>query len=191
MQKETESEYKFLVTEKQFRALWKQFSETYSERASKIQINYYYDTYDNTLSKENVTVRIRQVYDKLKWQIKRHSEEKGAFLVSDEYSGDLIELPKSVTVNGINEKLYLKGNLTTERKILHFGNDSIICFDINVYLGVIDFEIEIEYNAEDKEIAATIANGVGTKNDLITTKSARFFKRLEEINNGESFTTLC
>lgn len=191
MQKETEIEYKFLVTEKQFRALWKRFSETYSEGSSKMQINYYYDTHDNTLDKENVTVRIRQVYDKLKWQIKRHSGEKSVFLVSDEYSGDLGELPRSVTINSIDEKLYLKGNLITERKILHFGNNSIICFDINMYLGVVDFEIEIEYNADDKEIAATIANAVGAKNDLITTKSARFFKRLEEINNGESFTPLC
>lgn len=191
MQKETEIEYKFLVTEKQFRALGERFSETYSEGPSKIQINYYYDTYDNKLNKENVTVRIRQVYDKLKWQIKRHSGENGAFFVSDEYSGDLSDLPRSVAVNGINEMLYLKGNLITERKIFYFSNRSMICFDINVYLGAIDYEIEIEYNTDDKEIAAIIADTIGIKSDLITTKSARFFKRLEEISNEKSVTSIC
>ena len=111
--------------------------------------------------------------------------------LNDEYSGDLDVLPRNVKVNNINEDLILKGNLVTERKELCFGTDSKICFDISMYLGHVDYEIEIEYLPVDKKIVSTLIEDIGLRSFSSASKSSRFFRRLEELEDGKKTTSLC
>ena len=189
MQKEIE--YKFLVSEEEFNQFLVHFDTQGNNAVRKIQINYYYDTDDNMLNKKDVTVRVRQEQDKLKCQIKKHTNTSMALFFSDEYCGCLERLPKVLRVEGIHEELLLKGSLVTERREIKFGICGKLCFDINMYLGVIDYEIEIEYTERDRQCGEAIAAFIGLNTKASETKSHRFFKQLEEISNGEGIAALC
>ena len=190
MQRETETEYKFLVSKEQFDKYFSLFVKKYGKATTKLQINYYYDTEDNMLNKNDVTVRIRQERGKLKWQVKKHSEKSGALFSSDEYSGSIEELPRFLRVDGVKEELLLKGSLVTERRVINFGAGGNLCFDISMYLGVIDYEIEVEYPDQDKPMGDAIADIIDSNSEATATKSDRFIKLWEEINNGKGATTL-
>ena len=72
----------------------------------------------------------------VKLQIKKDRTENGALYVSDEYSGSVDELSSALRIPDVQETVTLKGGLITERKIYTFGENSTICFDENMYLGV-------------------------------------------------------
>lgn len=186
-----ETEYKYLMSKEQFNSILERLKSKFEIRDNNIQINYYYDTQDNLLDTRNITVRVRQVGEKLKWQIKCHRDEQNALLCSDEYEGTLEDLPLLFRIGDTNGDLELKGCLVTDRKELHFGEGSKICFDTSMYLGMIDYEIEIEYIHCDKRLADTIAAELATSLDIIMPKSKRFFERWEVINRGKSAVTLC
>ncbi len=189
MQKEHETEQKFLARKEQFYQYFESLVNKYGKAVTNHQVNYYYDTENNTLNKNNVTVRIRQERDGMKWQVKKHFRESNLLLSSDEYSGSIEELPQFLKICDINEKLFLKGSLMTERRIINFGVGSKLCFDINMYLGVIDYEIEVEYLKQDKQCADDIVAIIGSVMEPTTiTKSSRFFKQWEETNNGKAIT---
>lgn len=191
MRKETETEYKFLVSKEQFEKYFALLVKKYGKATMKLQINYYYDTEGNTLNKNDVTVRVRQENDRLKWQIKRHTAKHGALFSSDEYCGSLDFLPGIIKFNEIKEDLILKGSLVTERRVINFGVGGKLCFDINIYLGVIDYEIEVEYSEQDKSSGDAIATIIDSDTEVTCeTKSNRFFKQWEEINNGKGATAL-
>ena len=182
MQKETETEYKFLVSKEQFEKYFALLVKKYGKATTKLQINYYYDTEGNTLNKNDVTVRVRQETDRLKWQIKRHTAKYGALFSSDEYCGSLDFLPGIIKLNDINEELILKGSLITERRTINFGTGGKLCFDFNMYLGTYDYEIEVEYSKQDKSSGDAIASIFDSDTQVIgETKSNRFFKKWEEI----------
>ena len=191
MQKETETEYKFLVSKEQFEKYFALLVKKYGKATRKLQINYYYDTDGNTLNKKDITVRVRQEHDSLKWQIKRHATKCGALFSSDEYCGKLDSLPSIIKLNGIKEDLILKGSLVTERRTICFGASGMLCFDLNMYLGVIDYEIEVEYTGQDKSSGDAIATIIDSDTRVTgAAKSNRFFKQLEEINNGKGAITI-
>jgi uncharacterized protein YjbK len=192
MQKETETEYKFLVNKEQFEKYFALLVRKYGKATTKLQINYYYDTEGNTLNKENVTVRVRQENDRIKWQIKRHTTKYGALFSSDEYCGSLDFLPGIIKLNEINEELILKGSLITERRTISFGAEGKLCFDSNMYLGASDYEIEVEYSEQDKSSGDAIAAIIDSDTKVTgETKSNRFFKQWEAINNGKGAITIC
>lgn len=190
MQKEKEIEYKFLVSEEEFSQFLVHFDTQGNNAVRKIQINYYYDTDDNMLNKKDVTVRVRQEQDKLKCQIKKHTNTSMALFFSDEYCGCLERLPKVLRVEGIHEELLLKGSLVTERREIKFGVCGKLCFDISMYLGMIDYEIEVEYTERDKQSGEAIAAIIGLNTKASAMKSHRFFKQLEEISNEEGIVAL-
>ena len=190
MQKEKEIEYKFLVSEEEFNQFLVHFDTQGNNAVRKIQINYYYDTDDNMLNKKDVTVRVRQEQDKLKCQIKKHINTSMALFFSDEYCGCLERLPKVLRVEGIHEELLLKGSLVTERREIKFGVCGKLCFDISMYLGMIDYEIEVEYTERDKQSGEAIAAIIGLNTKASAMKSHRFFKQLEEISNEEGIVAL-
>ena len=79
----------------------------------------------------------------------------------------------------------MKGSLVTERRIISFGAGGKLCFDSNMYLGVNDYEIEIECSEQDKLIGEAIATTIASDVKVTgVTKSNRFFKQWEKINNG-------
>ena len=69
-----EKEYKYLVSYEDFKNtlynLTNALKNTNYEKKSILQVNYYYDTLDLFLYKNNITYRIRQKDDRLQKQIK-------------------------------------------------------------------------------------------------------------------------
>lgn len=192
MQKKTETEYKFLVSKEQFEKYFALLTKKYGKVTTKLQINYYYDTEGNILNKNDVTVRVRQENDQLKWQIKRHTAKYGVLFSSDEYCGSLDFLPGNIKFNEIKENLILKGSLITERRTINFGAGGKLCFDFNMYLGAYDYEIEVEYSERDESSGEAIAAIFDTNKTATcgVTKSNRFFKKWEEIDNGKGAITI-
>ena len=84
----------------------------------------------------------------------------------------------------VQETVTLKGVLITERKIYTFGENSTICFDGNMYLGICDHEIEIEVGEADSQEALSVIKFLGLMQMPIMSKSERFFRRLEAMKNG-------
>ena len=181
MLREVETEYKYLISEELFYELLSKCDKKYNFLGRNLQANYYYDTEDNSLNRSKTTVRIRQNDNKMKLQIKKHGVVRGALFVSDEYSDSVDELPSSLKIPDARDAVTLKGVLITERKIYSFGEGSTICFDGNMYLGVCDYEIEIEVGEADRQEALSVIEFLGLIQMPIMSKSERFFKRLEEM----------
>lgn len=63
---------------------------------------------------------------------------------------------------------------------LHFY---ITCFDSNMYLGVCDYEIEVEVDDTDIILARMLIEELGLNSESFLSKSERFFRRLESMQN--------
>ena len=183
MLKSIEKEYKYLVSAERFQVLLSKCNMKYLFIKQKLQANYYYDTENNTLNKAKTTVRIRQYHNNMKLQIKKHTECSEGLSTSNEYSETIDILPSVLRRTDIIDNLYLKGVLFTERKIFLFGENSIICFDENMYLGTCDYEIEIELDEADKDKVSAVIEYLGLTQKPIVNKSERFFKRLEAMKD--------
>lgn len=183
MLKETEKEFKYLVNADQFQELLSKCKEEYPFIKHKLQANYYYDTDENALNKSRTTVRIRQQHSDMKLQIKRHRKNKDGLATSDEYSGQIDTLPSTLKIPDVYDILILKGVLITERTMFSFGKNSTICFDSNMYLGICDYEIEIEVDDGDINLARMAIEDLGLTSKLFLSKSERFFRRLESMQN--------
>ena len=82
--------------------------------------------------------------------------------------------------------------MITERRTISFGDGGKLCFDFNMYLGTNDYEIEVEYTGQDKSSGDALATIIDSDTKVIgETKSNRFFKKWEEINNGKGAITIC
>lgn len=184
MLQEVETEYKYLISNEHFQELLSKCDNRYTFLKHKLRVNYYYDTEDNALNGSKTTVRVRQNHNKMKLQIKKHRTENGVLSISDEYSGSVNELPFTMRIPDVQDTVTLKGSLITEREIYTFGENSIICFDINMYLGICDYEIEIEISEADKQEALSVIEFLGLLQMPIMSKSERFFRRLEAMKNG-------
>lgn len=183
MLKEIETEYKYLLSVEQFQEVLAKCKMKFSFSEHKLQANYYYDTDDNTLNSEKITVRIRQQHSAMKLQIKKHREFNKGLSTSDEYSGKIDILPSVMKIPDIPDKVILKGALVTERQVFSFGKNSNICFDENMYLGICDYEVEIEVDERDTEEALFVINYLGLAQKPIKSKSERFFRRLEVVKS--------
>lgn len=109
MLKEIETEYKYLLSVEQFQEVLAKCKMKFSFSVHKLQVNYYYDTDDNTLNSEKITVRIRQQHSDMKLQIKKHREFNNGFSTSDEYSEKIDTLPSFMRIPDISDNVFLKG----------------------------------------------------------------------------------
>lgn len=180
MIRETEKEYKFLISKETFDEVMDKCSNKYLLLERKLQINYYYDTLNNKLNEYKITVRIRKKNNDMKLQIKKHISQQNFRIDSYEYSCNITELPPSVKIPNFKEELILKGKLITDRIIYKCGNSSIVCLDKNTYLGTTDYEVEIEVTEDEeiyilKDIEYLCLEGMG-----VQSKSSRFFEKLKQ-----------
>ena len=183
MLKETEKEFKYMVSAELFQGFVSKCNEEYPFAKHKLQANYYYDTGENALNKLRTTVRIRQQHSDMKLQIKRHRKNKDGLATSDEYSGQIDTLPSTLKIPDVYDVLILKGVLITERTMFSFGKNSTICFDSNMYLGICDYEIEIEVDDADINLARMLIEELGLNSESFLSKSERFFERLEAMKS--------
>ncbi len=153
------------------------------------QTNYYYDTDDYTMSAQGVTYRIRVKDGICEATVKEH--DAGENECSVETSKRIL----SPDDDGCFTDLGLKrqGTLTTQRIVISTDGHTTAMLDRNVYLGVVDYELEIEYppgyeGSADRFIFScasilrsvnliTDADELGGRANKAKSKSARFFER--------------
>ncbi len=163
IKKEIEIEYKALLTEEKFEELISYFSKFTNAMPPYIQTNYYFDTSDYFLINRGITVRLRNIEDSWKFQIKIPKEADGMYNIQEEIvhdissmlAGDFInngivgynQLLGSITVlNELDiEHLSMIGKLQTLRHDFNFYTD-VISLDKSTFLGTIDYELEWETN---------------------------------------------
>lgn len=179
MLKEVEREYKFLVSEEQFLNVKNHFSKQIA--TNKIHTNYYYDTKDNYFNSIKHTIRIRQIEDKLKLQLKNHKKYIDGYCFSEEKTIEINDIPITLNNEFLNVDVCLKGSLITVRDKFSFGKNSIVCFDENYYLGKCDFEVEIEFSQDDFVLVNEFIDKFGLQIKESMSKSERFFERWEDI----------
>ncbi len=115
---------------------------------SYIQINYYFDTPDGILARQNEMLRVRQVGGKLLAQYKSRRGREGSLMCCEESEVPLQTLPcilnpSVLFLSAPALNCVLLGNLVTVRTDF-FRDGAVISLDESYYLGQEDFEIEIE-----------------------------------------------
>ena len=168
-----EKEYKFLVSYQDFKNIFNKitviFKNTNYKRKSILQVNYYYDTSDLFLYKNNITYRIRQKDNNLQKQIKI-KEFGNKYQKAVEHSENIKSIKKNYmfSMNFNNQKKDLSteliGNLITKRESF-FINDIRIDFDKNLYLGKCDYEIEIEFQNDIENEILSLFDNFNTNNE--------------------------
>ena len=135
-----EYEKKILLTEAEYKAL---LSMIPSESQQIIQVNHYFDTVDLENHAQGITFRIREKNGRFTATEKRH--QIGSPERNLEYSRPA-KSAHDAGVFGVKNLLY-QGTLTTERVTWEADKYTCICLDKNTYLGITDYELEIEYSS--------------------------------------------
>ncbi|MBQ4254339.1 MAG: CYTH domain-containing protein [Erysipelotrichaceae bacterium] len=146
MQPEIEKELKMLVSEEQFKRL----TDLYQPLEFIPQINTYYAS---DASARHYFFRVREKQGRKLFTLKEHKD--GVLYEHEKYfEGNLEDDPEIVArlqQFGVSlEDCYPLGQLVTERAMV-ISREAELCFDINHYNGIIDFEIEYEVKAEHDE----------------------------------------
>lgn len=142
-----------------------------------IQINYYYDTAAFDMLKRNETVRIRLKDNGLNLEQKLQKSFVNGTRVCEEKSKPIGKLLKSIIIQ--QYELFLIGCMTTQRTNFKINN-CLVSLDKNYYLGIIDYEIEIESDSA-KDFPTPIL-GILDKDLSTPGKYTRFVSVLKEIN---------
>lgn len=156
---EKETELKYLINENEYISL-KKYLCSLAEPAEKLQINYYYDTADFILYNTGETLRIRQIKDALKLEYKYGKEIKGNLRICSEDTEVIDSVPGSIKITG--DKMpacgkssgsggvyYNIGSLVTRRNDFVLGGAKF-SLDANYYLGILDYELEIEFEGNNE-----------------------------------------
>lgn len=149
-----ETEYKVLVTKEQFEKL----KSNYLILESRKQVNTYYDTKTALIKKQKYSMRIREVNNQFIFTLK--TPHKGAHhehecLVSQ----NSVEAFKEPEIVLLFDQYHLHGDYQEIGKCITYrsiyANElAELCFDINEYNGITDFEIEYEMKSDHDGIAA-------------------------------------
>ena len=149
-----EKEIKVLLTKEQYNKALKLF---HWDQVID-QTNYYYLDPDQTLKNYQVTVRIREKNGQYKLQIKYPSDQEAverfgeALSVRSEYERQVDNIPdlisrdviKEVTGISASDPLFI-GELKTVRHKYNIDQYTEIFLDKSEYLGITDYEMEIEF----------------------------------------------
>lgn len=165
-------------------------SETFQKITPNVtQTNYYYDTNDFKLNELGITCRIREKNGKYEATIKDHSFAPNK--CSIEHSKTVCSQYDDSLFKNMDTRLH--GKLVTERVTIYSNNKSEIVLDKNTYLGVSDYELEIEYSPEQEEYAKHLLRYIArilccyhcqtdsdefyNRTNISKSKSERFFER--------------
>lgn len=181
-----EVEYKCLIDEETYNKI----KHKYEWDSIKEQINYYYNDMSKELSKRRITVRIREKDGKLKLQAKRHKNSDSPLHISEESEIDVSSIPSLIDeqtarkITGVDSmgKLIKSGSLTTLRHSFMWNSTTEICLDKSTYLGITDYEVEIEYTLDAPLALIDEFKNMGVEfTENTAGKYSRFRNRLEEI----------
>ena len=158
------------------------WDETYT------QINYYYSDNEFLLEQKKICSRVRVINGEYKLQIKMPVYNNTSLHIKDEYEEKIDELPHYISSSKLNaitkmsfDEAYKVGTLTTERRVKSYKDGITICLDKNSYLGIIDYELEIEFedNVDEHLLNLLKKNEINFENTA-KGKYSRFMKRLKK-----------
>ncbi len=194
----TELEKKLLLTEDEYDYLMEHlgYESPLIQKPITTQVNYYFDTDDFSMNRQNTTCRIRLKDGKYKATMKKHSS------AGDQSTETEMEIYNGLESNAFtNMGLKLQGELITKRCIVFKDANCEAVLDKNEYLGQTDYELEIEYKTEHEKDAQAILK---IFRDMLTrrkcflaykesaanipsvpSKSNRFFEKMSPINVTE------
>ena len=186
----TELEKKLLLTEDEYDYLMEHlgYESPLIQKPIITQINYYFDTDDFSMNRQNTTCRIRLKDGKYKATMKKHTSGGNQSTETE------MEVHDGIRDNAfLDMGLKLFGELITERCIILKDGICEVVLDKNEYLGYTDFELEIEYIPMFEHHAERVLNmlisclidndvtpAVQSANSYIPnvpSKSKRFFER--------------
>ena len=187
----TELEKKLLLTEDEYDYLMEHlgYENPLIQKPITTQVNYYFDTDDFSMNRQNTTCRIRLKDGKYKATMKKHSKD------SDNSTETEMEVRNGVFNNAFTDMgLKLQGELITKRCVVFKDTNCEAVLDKNEYLGHTDYELEIEYTSEhekDAQVIMKIFRDMLTRRKCfliykegiadppkVPSKSNRFFERM-------------
>ena len=182
----TEFEKKLILSKDEYNYLMKHLGQ---DKMTVTQINYYFDTDDFDMNRENTTCRIRLKNGKYMATMKLHSEEN-----DNSTEIDLLIRNGIYDNTFIDMGLKLQGELITKRCLILQDDICEVVLDKNDYLGHTDYELEVEYSSNHENEALIILHRIETillyNNPSLTlkdfalrykntpSKSTRFFERI-------------
>ena len=177
-----ETEYKSLLTESEYNKITAHFNWD----SVKEQTNHYYCDDEKILAKNRVMFRIRVKDSKSVIQVKLHKNADSPLQICEELEYPVDGVPETIAdgekYTGIKTgTLKNLGCTVTLRHSKMWDDKTEICLDKTEYLGIIDYEIEIEYTGEEipeKLSAELTALGVEFNENSVG-KYTRFLKALE------------
>ncbi len=169
MNKNIEVELKILLCKEEFEML----ANSYGPLNFTTQVNVYYDTPCHYLKRNNMAMRIRTIANIHLFTLKIKSEE-GLIEHECELMTNSIDALDDIRVQELINTLHIPnsfnvlGSLSTRRSTID-TEFAELCFDINEYNSVNDYEIEYEYKVDHDGILEfnKILNRIGkvyTKN---------------------------
>jgi uncharacterized protein YjbK len=186
-----ELEYKYLLDKESFNNITNLLNKKYSVKKI-LQLNYYYDSDDFYFTNNDITFRIRQKEEDLNIEIKTLKSRSGNLNIKNEFKEKINNLPLSFDINktewknilNYNGIINLKGVLITERLICHPSEGIEIDLDKNLYLGQIDYELEIEYEENYKKDVNNVVKELINIDEFESHKgkNGRFFDKFLNIS---------
>jgi uncharacterized protein YjbK len=150
-----------------------------------IQVNYYYDTTAFDMCKNNQTVRVRLKDSELNLEYKLHRAYINGTRICEEKTKPLNMLPKSIMVQQF--ELFFIGSLITQRTNFLI-NDYLISLDKNYYLGIVDYEIEIEIELDSTTTFLPSVLKILDEDSFTPGKYTRFISALNKTKQSITIT---
>ena len=179
-----ETELKSIISKEQFDTVKAMFEwDSVFE-----QTNSYYTDPAGLLKQHGITFRVRTTNGKNKIQIKRHKSKTKALQVSEESEFDIDSIPELFTddkvfnLTGVNTMAILLGSLKTTRHSFIYSDGVEICLDKSEYLGVVDYEIEIEYTESIPDSLFIKLSDLGISFEKLSV--GKFTRFLNKLNDG-------
>ena len=178
-----ETEYKSLLTESEYNKIAAHFNWD----SVKEQVNHYYCDADKVLAKNRVMFRVRVKDGNSVIQVKLHKNAGSPLQICEETEYPVNGVPEAIAdgekYTGIKAgELKNIGCTVTLRHSKMWDNQTEICLDKTEYLGITDYEIEIEYTGEEiPEKLSTELTALGVEYRKASVgKYTRFLRALEQ-----------
>lgn len=149
------------------------------------QENHYYDTEDFSLKRSSRTLRVRKIGDSLVREHKHGKSSVGDVRVCTEDNVKIDGIPPFIKGKEIGESedtLYFPVGILTTERTEYVIDGACIALDKSTYLGIVDYEIEVETDG-----VSALPSALSTLNidfgKAVVGKYHRFVKRLLKLKN--------
>lgn len=180
-----EKELKMMLSKEEYQLLMDKINWDYKIN----QKNYYYFDENSINLEEKTTIRIREIDNQFKLQLKLPIKKEGAIHIKKEIEKDIEDIPKELSKEFLTElsgqeigTAKLIGVLSTERFIYKWNDKIEFCLDKNNYLNIQDYELEVEYEDElSEDIFGFLDLMELNYRESTIGKCTRFVKKLGEL----------